>query len=600
VVAFKIDTFGGMTPAIDDRLLPDRAAAHSENTWLYAGRLQGIPEPTLVRACTAGTARVFRIPNNYTDADHIDDSVWMEFENADTDVLRAMVIGDTFDRYYWASSSQAPHYNTRARIAAGDASWKLGIPQPAVPALVVVGGVATPVARAYLTTWVSAYGEEGPASTPVLVTDNPDGSWNLTLQAAAATDLGGTGDDRYLTHTRIYRTVTSATGVATYFLVAEIAIATLTYSDVLSDDVVASNSLLESTAWIGPPSDLVGFIAMPNGIVAGWRENELWFCEPYRPHAWPAAYSIVVDYPIVGLGVTNQTLVVCTQGYPVTVSGIHPASMAQSTSSSQEPCLSRGSILSTTEGVYYSSPNGLVFAGAGSISNITRNVITKDKWKQLTTAETLRAARLGTAYYAFGSSLPGVYDSLSFDPLSFAQDDFAGAYSGVLVDPNDPRVALSLMSDRVPISNIQNDPWSGELFIIQDDNLYRLDLGATSPVRRVYVWRSKVFQAAKATNLGAMKLYWETPGTAPAAWAVDPPEVTSGAEFPELPDGAPLGVVRIYADGVLRYEGELVTSGELHRPPSGFKASFWQIEIETYLTIYSVQLGTSVKALKGA
>src|SRR3990167_6297940 len=130
-----------MIPAVDDRLLPDKAAAHSENTWLYTGRLQGVPQLSLVKALTAGTQKVFRLPNNYTDAVYLDDSVWMEFQDPDTDIIRAPVSDDSFERYYWASSSLPPKYNTRVRIANGDDEWLLGIPRPAQPGLSATGGV---------------------------------------------------------------------------------------------------------------------------------------------------------------------------------------------------------------------------------------------------------------------------------------------------------------------------------------------------------------------------------------------------------------------------------------------------------------------------
>ena len=675
--AVKLDNFGGMQPAVDDRLLPDKAAGHSENTWLYSGRLSGIPQPTLVKALTAGTAKVFRIPNNFADFEHLDDSTWMEFADPDTNVIRALVIDDTFNRYYWASAALEPRYNTLARIQAGLLHWKLGIPRNTKPTLTAVGGTSVtatatspgvvtwtahglddgdevyftgttvpeplvpntvyfvrkqnansfwvaltsggakidftttgsavlgypnsePVLRAYVTTWVSAYGEEGPVSPAVLVSGRQTDVWTLTIPAASATDRGGeNGDDRYLATTRIYRTVTSVTGVATFYLVDEIPITTLSFVDEESDDDIASNNILESTNWTAPPSDLEGITAMPNGILAGWRANELWFSEPYRPHAWPAAYVIVVDYPIVGLGVTNQTLVVCTEGYPFTASGIHPASIALSISPSLEPCLSRGSILSTTEGVYYASPNGLVYAGLGRIENITRTLLTKDKWQSLTQVQTLRAARFGTAYYAFGGTQSGVFDPLSFDPLSFALDNYEGSYGGVLVDPADPRIGFNLLSYTTPVTAVQNDPWSGEIFIIKSDNLYRIALEALDPTRRVYKWRSKVFQVPKPGNLAAMKVFWKIPTSAPDATA-DAPTVDSAVEFPELPDGSTYGVVRLYANEDLVWTRNLVTSGELMRLPSGYKSDVFQLEFETYVSIYSFQIATSSKELARA
>lgn len=597
--AIKLENFGGMIPAVDDRLLPDNASAHSENTWLYSGRLAGIPQPELVRALPANTGKVFRIPNDYTSSDHLDDSTWLEFEDPDTDVIRALVIGDQFDRYYWTSTGVEPRYNTKARIANGDQYFKLGIPANTSPSVVVVGGVAANVSRAYLTTWVSAYGEEGPASTPFLITGKPDGSWNLTISGAATADKGGVGADRNLTKTRIYRTVTSSGGVATYFLVAEIDINTLVYSDILSDAVVASNSIIQSIDWTAPPDDLAGFITMPNGIIAGWRANEIWFCEPYHPHAWPAAYTVVVDFPIVGLGVTNQTAIACTQGYPVACTGIHPASMALSKSPSLEPCLSRGSILSTTEGVYYASPNGLIGAAAGSITNITKNLITKDKWQVLTTISTLRAARFGAAYYAFGSVQFGVFEPTAFEETAFAQEDFEGAHSGVLIDPFDQRVGFNLLSDTTPVISAQNDPWSGEILIIKGDNLYRIALEEVDPTRRVFKWRSKVFQVPKPGNLAALKVYWDVPASTPDV-EIAAPAIESLVEFPRLPDGSVYGVVRLYADGALVWTRELVRSGELMRLPSGFKNDYFQLEFETFVSIFSVQIGTSAKGLARA
>jgi len=596
---FRIDTFGGMRPATDDRLLPDKAAAHSENAWLYSGRMSGIPQPSFIKALTAGTERVFRIPNNYVDQKHLEDSVWMEFTDPNTDVLRALVIDDSYDRYYWASTSHQPRYNTRARIANGDQYWLLGIPQNTLTSVTPDGsGVGAADTRAYTLTWVSAYGEEGPAATPVVATGKVDDVWNLAFPAVAATDDGGVGDDRNITLTRIYRTVTSASGVATYFLVDEIAASSTSYADTKLDNAITGNNQLESTNWIAPPTDLLGWVAMPNGILAGWRLNEVWFCEPYRPHAWPAAYTIVVDFPIVGLGVTNQTLVVCTQGTPSTITGVHPSSMAMSKSTLVEPCLSRGSILSAPEGVFYSSPNGIVFAGQGVIRNATEGLITKDKWQSMTTPTSLFAARLGNAYYAYGHKQAGVFDPLSYDPLSFAQEDYTGSYTGVLVDFVDQRVAFNLLSNPVPASSVFNDPWSGEVFIVRNDNVYHIDLSPVDPQRLTYIWRSKIFQVSAKKNLGALRVYWEAPSIPPDTPGDPPAAIETLVEFPALPAGSTYGVVRVYGDGVLKHTKNLTASGEIIRLPSGFKADFWQLEFETYLNIYSVQVGTSVKALR--
>jgi hypothetical protein len=253
--------------------------------------------------------------------------------------------------------------------------------------------------------------------------------------------------------------------------------------------------------------------------------------------------------------------------------------------------------LSAVEGVYYASPNGLVFAGQGQIKNITQELLSKDKWQQLTTPATMFAARIGSAYYGFGSGLVGVFDPLSFDPLSFAQEDFDAAYTGFLVDPSNARLGFNLLSDTEVVSCVQNDPWSGELFIMKDSSLYRIDLSDPDPTRRVYIWRSKVFQSPKPRNFGAMKVYWEVPTADAPDVPVSTPDSVVPAEFPELPVGSTYGVVRLYADGALVMTRDLTTSGQLIRGPSGFKATYWQVEFETYVSIYSMQMAPTVKEL---
>lgn len=595
MVAVRVNAFGGSIPATDNRLLPDQAAALSQNTWLYNGQLVGMISPKLVRNMTnSGYGKVYRIPNstNY-DADHILDSVWMEFPNIDTDVVRSPVAGDSFSRYYWASPVDVPRVNSVARIRAGSPSYILGVPQPgSAPSLAISGGSSsTNVSRAYVVTWVTAFGEEGPPSSPVLGTGKIDATWTLTLTPPSGTDT----TNYNLSKARVYRTVTSSSGTATYFFVAEVAVSTTTYADTIADAVVSANSQLQSTSWTGPPSDLQGFIAMPNGMIAGWRNNELWFCEPYRPHAWPASYTNTVEYPIVGLGVINQTLVVCTSGYPMVATGINPASITLSKLTAFEPCMSRGSIVSAPEGVYYCSPNGLVLVANGTASVVTDGLIMKDEWTRLNKVTSLRATRLGNGYYAYGSKLSGFTQTDTFKTDVFQQDDFAGSYNGMLIDPTNQRVAFNTLSSSVPTTNVFHDSWSGETLIIRNDAVYRIDIADETSTRDVLLWRSKVFQPTDRKNFAAMRVYFDVPPWAPAQ------NPTRNTTEPQTLAADQYGLVRVYAgtDSNLRLvmTRELRTSGELMRFPSGFKADFWQVEFEARVKIASFQMATSAKEL---
>lgn len=582
MVAAAVKAFGGMVPIVDDRLLPDTAATYSENCYLYSGVLQGFPEVKRLHDFDdPATSAVFRLPESYDNAGYLYGGFWMEFQNPDTNVIRAPVFGDTYDRFYWASTSDAPLYNTRARIENGDAPWLLGVPLPSSVSVSPSGGVGAATVRTYGVTHVSAYGEEGPMKVTDATAGKVDDTWALTFSAVSGTDDGGVGDDRNIIYTNIYRTVVGSSGVATYFFVAQVAGSATTYNDTDSDDIVSANAQLESQYWSGPPSDLEGWVVMSNGIVAGWRENEVWFSEPYRPHAWPASYAQTVEYPILGLGVVNQTLVVCTAGYPVTMTGNHPAYMNSSKLNAFEPCVSRGSIVSAPEGVYYASPNGLVLVNVGSADNITRNLVSRDRWQQLTRNTQLRAARLGTAYYAFGSVVAGAFEDTAFDVSdatgSFTDEDISGALLGIFIDVQNQRVGFNLLSSEDSMLNVMNDPWSGELFLLRNGGVDWIDQTDPASILEPFVWRSKIFQNPAKKNIGAMRVYFEA---------------QDGVAEDDYGD------IIFYANGEQVFTRALARSGELMRLPSGFKYDYWQFEIAAQLKVFSVEIGSTPKDLR--
>ena len=57
-------------------------------------------------------------------------AIWLEYLDPDTTVMRSPVVNDQYNRYYIASPTQAPAYNTYDRIAAGQPPWMLGLNPP--------------------------------------------------------------------------------------------------------------------------------------------------------------------------------------------------------------------------------------------------------------------------------------------------------------------------------------------------------------------------------------------------------------------------------------------------------------------------------------
>lgn len=570
MTAIRILDFGGELPSRSPRLLPEMNAVIAENTWLSEGALDTHPLPRLVASLLSTTRYVYRIPTTAVMDDYTA-SVYMEFTDPDTKVVKAPIPNDSFERFYWSIPGNAPQYNTKARIIAGDPAYVLGIPASAANMTVTPdgSGVGATEYRAYAFTWVSSYGEEGPPAPPVLANGKIDAVWDLVLPAIT----GGESAQRDITLRRVYRTITGSQGDTSYYLVVELPVGTLAYADSIPGTEVTSNGLIPSTVWVGPPSSLDGLILMPNGIMAGFSGRDVYFSEPYRPHSWPAQYSVSVEQPIVGLGVTGNTLVVLTDGYPYFLSGIHPSSMTQTKHNDLVPCLDAGTIVSSPDGVYFASTLGLMLAANGTITMVTYQLISKRQWQNGYVPDKLHAIYYKQAYMAM-------------------RWDIAG--SGFALNVNNPKLAIIRIVSPAIVNNIMVDQWTGDPLMIMNSYLYIWD-DVEVDGRITYRWSSKEFHLQKPENLGAMKVYFDAiPANSQSSnvddWAV--------ASLNALPMDVK-ATIKLYADRALVFTRNLPTlTGELMKLPSGYKASIYQIEVTGRVRIDKIEMASTDKELQ--
>jgi hypothetical protein len=224
----------------------------------------------------------------------------------------------------------------------------------------------------------------------------------------------------------------------------------------------------------------------------------------------------------------------------------------------------------------------------------TKELIRKDKWNALVSLTTLRAAMLGPAYYAFGQKILGVFQANAFQADMVQADDFAGASNGMLIDPTSQTVAFNKLTVTSPLTNIMTDVWSGEVFVIADGLVLWLDISDTQQVREPYIWRSKVFQAGQKKNFQAAKIFFTV---LPNTVALNPAEVFGLVQTLAADQ---YGLFRVYADGDLVMCRELRLSGQQFRLPSGFKADYWQFEVEGRIQLDNMQMATSPTELQGA
>lgn len=128
---------------------------------------------------------------------------------------------------------------------------------------------------------------------------------------------------------------------------------------------------------------LSGIINLPNGMVAGFLGRDVYFCEPYRPFAWPENYVQTLDSPIVGLGRMDTTLAVLTKGAPYFIQGSEPGNMNVVKADLEQACVSRRSIVSMGRNVFYASPDGLVILFPGGSAVVTESLIRRFDWQFL-------------------------------------------------------------------------------------------------------------------------------------------------------------------------------------------------------------------------
>jgi len=171
---------------------------------------------------------------------------------------------------------------------------------------------------------------------------------------------------------------------------------------------VQSGSALQPIPAKGNDPYLRGLVGMPNGVMAGFIDNFVAFCDPYHPYAWPVEYQIPLKYPIVGLGVFGQSLFVGTAANPSIISGSDSASMSEQVLDDAQACLSARSIVSMEGGVLYASPDGICFASGNGVQVITTALFAREDWQALMPSSIMAAAHEGIYYFWFSGTYGGV------------------------------------------------------------------------------------------------------------------------------------------------------------------------------------------------
>ena len=286
-------------------------------------------------------------------------------------------------------STTATGTSASIRLRGGD--YPTTIQYSSINASGVTDVAAIPETRVYTFTWVNKEAGFEFESAPAPASDSVD----VRVEQTVAISGRGSVPTGYLaTHWRIYRAVAGI-----YLFVTELPLSQTSFTDAVKAESLGEE--LPSLTWLTPPDTLRGLINLPNGIMAGFTGRDVYFCDPYHPHAWPVGYNQTMDFPIVGLGRMDTTLAVLTTGTPYFIQGSHPDSMVVVKSDLEQSCASKRSIVSHGGAVIYASPDGLVMLSSGGSRVLTDKFFTRAQWQSTFRPSSINAYHHDMKYVAF-------------------------------------------------------------------------------------------------------------------------------------------------------------------------------------------------------
>lgn len=525
----RLTGFKGMAPSVSATMLPDQAAQVATNCRLNMGDIR----PIKGMGAGAAHSKVGTVLSIYPYA-----SKWFNWLS-DVNCVKSPIAQDAWDRRYWTGDGAPKMTVSGIATSSSDypsASYNLGLPVPAnTPTVEASGTITDPdptlvESRQYVYTYVSAYGEEGPSSAPSAMVDVAPG------QGVDLTNLSVAPTGSYnITHKRIYRTNTGSTSTE-YQLVATIAVATATYSDVTASSDLGE--VLMSSAWIAPPATLSGLTATPSGSLIGFYNNV--FCEsvPWMPHAWPAEYQVPLDATIVAVGSYGNNVLVVTTGAPYISAGAAGSRQMEKLEQGYA-CISKRGFVDMGYSCIYPAINGLMMAGMQGVQLATQGILTQADWQALSPS-TIHAYLHDGKYIAFWTN--SVSSGFVFDPVT---GDFT-------------------LHD-IPATAGYHNPATGALHIVSDGQIRQWEGGSSN---LSVTWKSKVFTMPFPHSLACAQV---------------------------LASAYPV-TLTVYADGVLR-DSRTVQDKQPFRLSGGVKADVYEFEISGVNVVTAMHVASTMQEL---
>jgi hypothetical protein len=557
--------FVGANSDISPELLPENYAVEATNCFTDAGALNTWKSlktvPGAWNTKTGILKTIFLLKNTR----------WLAFGEPNVDVA-LMQLESNVDWNSVYSDGVKPKYTNFNLAAAGGTgypatSYALGIPKPAIAFVATVSAKASPanslrvkwqiagtvgdaignrIARSYVYTYVNDQGREGPPSNPSNIVFSNDDEFitltaNLTVPAADINKV------------RVY---VAATGGTFNFLLEN------NIPDTSID--VTSNVFgapIETTLFSAPPDGMLGVVAMANGILAGYLDNNLYFSQPYQSHAWPEDYIKPMDYPIKGLAAIGNMLFISTEGYPVIAIGNDPAFMTFNKLGAIQANVSDRSMVDMGIGAMYASKDGIVLLSGGEAVMISDGILSERVY-QLMVPSSIHA-------YFYRDKYIGFYASGQSGTITAETGEKIPGSGAFILDPKRRTVTFT----DVTCDTAFSDKVTGKLFLARNETA-----GFTG-VSTLYEWNEGTTNLTQAWTSKPVQ-------TAPMAFSVA--RIWS-KRYPIT--------FQLIVDGVSRMT-QAINNTAVFRLPSGFLGREWQIRVSGDAYVNGVFLATDPEELK--
>lgn len=532
--------FSGVAPRLTPWRLPPELAQTALNVNLESRTIKPWRDTSEIESgLTAhATSSIYRFGLDLVS----DTQYWFHFAGSDVDFVKGPLVGDSTERTFYTGDGAPKWTNNTLALTGGPpypADYRnLGVIAPTdAPAVGVTGtGSGDVESRVYVYTNVTTYGEESAPSPAATAVDFQEGQ-TVTISGFTAAPTGADST----TARRIYRSVTTSTNTNFYYI-KEISSATSS----TEDDATDVGEPLATEGWAVPPSSMFGLTAMANGIMVGFDGHDVCVSEAYAPYAWPTAFKLSTDYPIVGGKAIGNQVVVLTTGNPYLLTGSEPSTLSLTKLDWPQACVSKRSIVNVGGAVLYASPDGLcAIDGQGMLNNLTEGLMTREDWQALN-PESILGCLYNNQYFGFYNT--GVVSG------------------GFILEPRENDAALSFIETHA--SAAFADLLQDVLFLKIGTEIHKWDASGTYSD---YTWRSGVTTLPRPENFGAAQV-----------WA----------------EGYPV-TFKLYGDGALKH-AETVASSAVFRLPSGYKAAQYEVELTGDQEIYKVLVASTAGELRGA